>query len=194
MRGYLSASDGEIITQTSKDTSKNMMELFPELNLQPSGRLTKIENTKSFLHGRVMLCVLGSIVLSAIIFLLLGFLIVDIYGNSSETDSLITLACCFSGLIAFISAVIAIKSVLTKVRISDMRESSDYYSRTRGKNSQCVIVVKNQKFGVWNFKKRVFQICPIYDSIAWQEVDKFLRVTINGETYVIDLYGERLFR
>ena len=102
-------------------------------------------------------------------------------------DHMLASAICLG--IAIITLVLSMK-FYRKTKIVTMFSAFDYVQKNT--NKQYVVVVKDQKFGLYNTKRHSLCIKCLYDSIDWNKDGETLLVSVDGENYVIDIYGNKL--
>lgn len=200
----ITKTGGIISQQDQQAKTRNFSEMYPELQLMRSCLLPQVDegfpdkkNIRiKYIRRPLVICLLISVVVG-----ILGLIIEDLvffficFG--------ISLGCSiYLGLFITLSAW---NNKIGLIRNSELSKATDYFQPILGKqemhyfrvknhlNNALLIVVKDKKFGVWNFFSREFIIQPKYDYLKWSVTGKVLNAKMNGESFDITIQGQRLY-
>ncbi len=158
-----------------------LRERYPEYSFEPTS-VTKVKGSSSWW---ILIVILG-IALLISLFYTIGLLIEG--GIASDTEEMAIGACC---IIPDIIIGVLFKKTYQKTMALDL--SSQYnYIEGRHDKTPYRFVIKDSKFGVFNVKTRKIQIPCAYEYLKWKSQDKILLATMDGTTFEIDIFGNRL--
>lgn len=158
---------------------KSIMEEFPEYRFRPISLIRGADRSPSkgmYVAGITMLSIAFVVFAVSII---LGFTIdVELFAISSG---------------GFYFLTFGIACLITSKRAKNghaLNEVADYIS-IKWYGRKYLIFVKNRKFGVLT-DFNMIQIPAEYDKLSWKEKNRILVAEKNGETFLIDIFGNRL--
>lgn len=170
---------------------KSIMEEFPEYGFRPTSLLlnTKTINLPMRI-GWMFLCY-GVAGIIMVVLAAIG------KAEMAPGEALIP-----SFLFLFLSIPLFSKGKKEKKRLLNtpprqLTEIADYVSlkKTQQFTHRNTFFVKNRKFGImrWNlYNEIIVQISAEYDKLSWKEKNRILVAEKNGETFLIDIFGNRL--
>lgn len=152
----------------------NILELYPNLNLTP----TNFYNWRKP-RGEIIIRIL-----ILLLFVLLLFSIGDLR---------------FVPLFLFVFIIYFVFYVKKNFPKTELRAIADYVQKYHYSGfflprtaKRYVIFVKNGKFGVLEYVHYEVTLPAQYDYLEWHTKNKYLKVTANGDTFIMDVYGKKL--
>lgn len=173
---------------------KSPMEIYPELNFQP----TSVYNWQKPLFSRSLYLPVMLIMILAISWALYCILFDDYEG---EELWIILCLWIFSFLLC-LYRFISNKRKISKLNDVSLQNIADYIQMYTlwdfSKKSQYVFFVKNNKMGVLDVQSQRVVIPAEYDMLTWETKNnwktkyKILQAKIHGSTFLIDINNKKL--
>lgn len=152
---------------------KNILELYPGLKLVP----TNFYNWRKPWGTRIFFILLLMYILTT-------------------TTLIIGLVAILSGLIIFILYFVFFFKRFPKTELKTIADYVQKYQYSGlflpRKAKRHIFFVKNGKFGVLEYVHYKVALPAQYDYLEWHTKNKYLNATVNGETFIMDINGNKL--
>lgn len=204
MKGYTAETDDNFISQQKNVQAQNFGEMYPELNLLKSCLLPQVDDgfpdkktiRKKYIRRPLVICLLLSVFMG-----IMGFIS---EGDIESFFIFFGISFGISIFLGFIFTLIAYFDAINLIQNSELGKATDYFHLISARQRKdfrvkdhidnvLLIVVKNKKFGVWNFYEAKYLIQPEYDYLNWSVKAKVLNAKMNGESFDITIKGQRLY-
>lgn len=159
--------------------TKSIMEVYPEYGFRPTSLILGSTKKPSFIHK-----------LLGVIYIAIG-MTAFVVSFLLDDDFAIVPMCFFTGIIiCILGLVFIITAIINENKCNVLTDVADYISTKH--SGKFYFFVKNHKFGVLKNNYNIIQIPAVYDKLSWKEKGQILVAEKNGETFLIDIYGNRL--
>lgn len=168
---------------------RSIMEKFPEYRFRPTSLMMEPRFVNTQLIGGIFSLIFG---------ICLSVYLIITQPESEKLFGLIPILVIVLPGILLLRYGLKLKQQKQQSRPSPkLQEIADYVSCDRFYSVQkpYAFFVINRKFGVLrlNINNEIIVIIPAeYDKLTWKEKGNILIAEINGETFLIDIYGKRL--